>query len=298
MTMPASTMQTLAERGETVAGTFAAAVERLAGAGVAEPRRDARLLISHALGVEPEVVLGFPERMLDSAQARRIARLVALRAERRPMAQILGQREFWSLNFIVTEDTLDPRPDSECVIEAALARIAVRRAAHRILDFGTGTGCLLLALLHELPNATGIGVDISLAACAVAARNAASLGLARRADFAVADWGSAIRGRFDVIVANPPYIPEAELARLEPEVSLFEPRLALDGGPGGVAAYRRFAPDLARLLAPDGLAVVEFGAGQAAPVTELMCNPGLRREAVIADLAGRERAAVFRRPSP
>lgn len=291
-------MQTLAVCGDTIAETFAAAVERLAIAGVAEPRLDARLLIGHALGAAPEIVLGFPERRLEPGQARRIAGLVARRAERRPMAQILGRREFWSLNFAVTEDTLDPRPDSECVIEAVLDRIVDRRAPHRILDFGTGTGCLLLALLHELPNATGIGVDISPAACAVAARNAASLGLAGRADFAVADWGSGVRGRFDAIVANPPYVPEAALARLEPEVSVFEPRLALDGGPGGLAAYRQLAPDLARLLAPDGVAVVEIGCGQAAPVTGLMCGLGLRREAVIADLAGRERAAVFRRASP
>ena len=232
------------------------------------------------------------------SEARRIAALVAERARRRPIAQILGRREFWSLPFIVTEDTLDPRSDSECLIGAVLARIMDRRLPLRILDFGTGTGCLLLSLLHELPGACGTGVDVSPAAAAVAARNAAMLGLAQRTTVVTGNWGAGIAGRFDVIVANPPYIPDFELAALEPEVSLFEPRTALNGGPDGMAAYRALAPDMGRLLADGGIAVVEIGAGQADAVTGIMAGAGLVHEAAVGDLAGRERALVFRRGRP
>ena len=279
---------------DSIGGIFAAAVERLCEAGVAAPRMDARLLIGHALGGGSEIVLGFPERMLGPAEVRRIAALVAERVRRRPLAQILGRREFWSLPFIVSEDTLDPRPDSECLIGAVLARIADRTLPLRILDFGTGTGCLLLSLLHELPAASGTGVDISPAAAAVAARNAAILGLAPRANFVTGNWGAGIAGRFDVIVANPPYIPDFEFAELDPEVSVFEPRTALSGGPDGLAAYRALAPDMVRLLARGGTAVVEIGAGQADSLTGIMAGVGLMREAAIGDLAGRERALVFR----
>jgi len=280
----------------SIGGIFAVAVERLAEAGVAEPRMDARLLIGHALGGGPEIVLGFAERMVSRAEVRRIEALVGERVRRRPMAQILGRREFWSLPFIVSEDTLDPRPDSECLIAAVLARVADRTQPLRILDFGTGTGCLLLSLLHELPAATGTGVDISPAAAAVAARNAAVLGLEARAKFVTGNWGAGIAERFDVIVANPPYIPDFELAALEPEVSRFEPRIALGGGPDGLAAYRALAPDMARLLARGGMAVIEIGAGQADPLTGIMARAGLLHEAAVGDLAGRERALVFRAP--
>ena len=278
----------------SIGGIFTAAVARLAEAGVAEPRMDARLLIGHALGGGPEIVLGFPERMLGPAEVRRIAALVAERVRRRPMAQILGRREFWSLPFIVSEDTLDPRPDSECLIGAVLTRIADHTLPLRILDFGTGTGCLLLSLLHEFPAASGVGVDISPAAVAVAARNAAILGLAPRAMFVSGNWGAGIAGHFDVVVANPPYIPDFELAALEPEISLFEPSTALSGGPDGLAAYRALAPDMARLLARGGMAVIEIGAGQADSLAGIMAEAGLMREAAIGDLAGRERALVFR----
>lgn len=283
---------------DSIGEIFVAAVERLTEAGVAEPRLDARLLIGHALGGGPEIVLGFPERTVGPSEARRIAALVAERARRRPIAQILGRREFWSLPFIVTEDTLDPRSDSECLIGAVLARIMDRRLPLRILDFGTGTGCLLLSLLHELPGACGTGVDVSPAAAAVAARNAAMLGLAQRTTVVTGNWGAGIAGRFDVIVANPPYIPDFELAALEPEVSLFEPRTALNGGPDGMAAYRALAPDMGRLLADGGIAVVEIGAGQADAVTGIMAGAGLVHEAAVGDLAGRERALVFRRGRP
>jgi release factor glutamine methyltransferase len=286
------------EPAQTVAAAVAEISGRLAAAGITDARREARLLVSHALGAGPELVVGRPERLLTADESDRIEALAALRAARRPMAQVLGRREFWSLSFEVTPATLDPRPDSECVVEAALSLVADRAAPLRIFDFGTGTGCLLLALLHELPAATGLGIDISPEACAVAKRNAAALGLAGRATFATGDWGRGIVGAFDLIVANPPYIPAAELAGLEPEVANFEPRSALDGGADGLDAYRALVTDLARLLTPSGHAVVEFGAGQGDAVAAVFRAQGLECTARVRDLAGRERALVLRHRRP
>lgn len=279
----------------TIAEAMTEAVRRLAAAGVAEPRREARILVGHGLGVRAEYVIGHPERELKPDEWARIEAAVARRCTRRPLAQVLGKREFWSLEFAVTPDTLDPRADSECLIEAVLAHVPDRNARLDILDLGTGTGCLLLTLLHEMPNARGTGVDISAAALKVARRNAESLGLAARARFLEGDWGGGIEGRFDVIVANPPYVPAAELARLQPEVALFEPRLALDGGTDGLAQYRRLAPDLARLLATGGIAVIELGLGQQEAAAAILGEAGLESTAVALDLALRERAIVAKR---
>jgi release factor glutamine methyltransferase len=181
------------------------------------------------------------------------------------VARLTGVREFWSLPFRVTPDTLEPRPDSETVVEAALAALDAagvpRQRPLGLLDLGTGTGCLLLALLRELPAAWGLGVDISPGACAAAAANARSLGLARRARFRPGDWGRGLDGGFDLVVANPPYVSDGEIATLQPEVALHEPRSALAGGPDGLAGHRALAPHVARLLGDGGVAVVEFGAG-------------------------------------
>lgn len=278
----------------TIGSATMAAATRLAQAGVAEPRRDARLLVAHALSVGMEIVLGFPERRLTDEEALRLETIVVLRAQRRPMAQILGRREFWSLSFEVTADTLDPRPDSECLVETVLAHVPDRDAPLRILDLGTGTGCLLLAILSELPRATGLGVDIKPAACAVAARNAAALGLEARANFAVGNWAQNLTPGFDLIVTNPPYIPDAELDGLEPEVARFEPRTALCGGADGLDAYRALAPEIARLLASRGRAVIEIGAGQAGPVEGILSTAGLVCLGKGFDLAKRERCLVVR----
>ena len=287
------------QRREPLALTAGLAVEeatrRLAQAGVPDPRRDARLLIAHALGAGVELLLGYPEREISDDETQKIAALVGEREMRRPMAQILGRREFWSREFAVTADTLDPRPDSESVIEAALAHIPKRDAPLAVLDFGTGTGCLLLALLSELPHARGLGIDISAAACEVARKNARGLGLDSRATFAIGDWGRSVSGSFDVIVANPPYIPRSAIAALEPEVAQFEPKLALDGGDDGLEAYRRLAPDIERLLASDGTAVVEIGIGQEVAICGIfdaarLCPVWRQR-----DLTGKVRCLVFRK---
>jgi release factor glutamine methyltransferase len=281
------------EGGKTVAEAVAHAAATLGAAGIPEPRREARLLVAAALGIEPATVLGWPERQIAEGPARRLAELVSGRAAHAPVSRLLGRREFWSLSFALSPGTLDPRPDSETLVEAALAEIAVRTAPLRVLDLGTGTGCLLLALLSELPNATGVGVDLAPGAVATARRNAAALGLARRASFIAGDWGTALVGRHDVILANPPYISTQAIEGLPPEVGLYDPRLALDGGADGLSAYRALAGDLRRLSEPHGAAVVELGEGQAPAVAAIMAAAGLAVRGVRQDLAGIERAIVL-----
>ncbi len=275
--------------GEAVARTAA----DLAASGIGESRREARLLVALAAQIETSVVLGYPERPLASLAQGRLAEMVRRRMAREPVSRLIGRREFWSLDFEVGPATLDPRPDSETLIAAALGRIGDRAALLRILDLGTGTGCLLLALLSELPNATGLGLDLAPGAAAVARRNAAANGLESRAFFAVGQWGAALRGGFEVVLANPPYVPSGEIAGLAPEVALFEPRLALDGGTDGLSAYRDLAPGLGRLFARTGFAVIELGAGQAARAAAIFRGAGLEVASRHRDLSGVERCLVL-----
>jgi release factor glutamine methyltransferase len=263
--------------------------DRLAAAGIDAARLEARLLLAHALGLASAGLLAGLDL---PAPASGYPGLVARRAGREPLALILGRREFWSLDLLVSPATLIPRPESETLIEAALAAFAGRAAPRRLLDLGTGTGCLLLAALGEFPAACGVGIDRVPAAAALARDNAAVLGLAGRAAFLCGDWAAAVAGRFDLVLANPPYIPTADIAGLMPEVACHEPRSALDGGADGLAAYRAILADLPRLLAPGGIAVVELGAGQAAPVAALAAGAGLAAEAR-ADLAGVPRALIL-----
>ncbi len=279
--------------GELLSRTAAA----LRRAGIDGHRFEARLLLAHALGVEPLAVVARPERRLTAAEARRVEGLTARRANREPMAHITGRREFWGLDFIVTRDTLDPRPDSETVVAALLDALPDRRRPLRVLDLGTGTGCLLLALLSELLRAVGVGVDASDAACRVARANADALGLSPRVEVRSGDWGRGLDGLFDVIVSNPPYIPSDAVDTLAPEVAVHEPRRALDGGPDGLDAYRMLAPDIDRLLAPGGVAGVEVGIGQAPLVSRIFADRGMPAARVCRDLAGTERCIVIRRGS-
>jgi release factor glutamine methyltransferase len=280
---------------ETIDTALARGARQLAGAGIDNARREARLLLSVALDEPTESLLGSPQRLVDSGIERAYEALLRRRAGREPMSQILGRREFWSLPFAVSSDILTPRPDSETVVEAALDAIADRAAPLRILDLGTGSGCLLLALLSELPHASGIGTDISAAACRLARDNAGALGLAGRARFIVGDWSAAVAGRFDLIVANPPYIPSPALDSLMPEVRDHEPRRALDGGDDGLDAYRRLLPGIGRLLDPDGRMLVEIGAGQGDKVAALLPSAGLTIFDRRRDLAGIERCLSARR---
>jgi release factor glutamine methyltransferase len=235
---------------------------------------------------------------VDAAGATQLADHVARRAAGEPTARILGCKEFWSLEFEVSADTLVPRPESETLVEAALASITERGAALSVLDLGTGTGCLLLALLSELPNARGLGIDLNPGAVAVAQRNAAMLGLADRATYAAGDFAMvpADDRRFDIVLSNPPYIPEHEIAGLSREVAHFEPRLALAGGTDGFAAYRILAARLPHLLAPDGSAFLEIGQGQERAVAGIMADAELAVSAEFRDLAGIVRCLTVRSP--
>lgn len=279
--------------GPTIGEAFRDATRRLASAGVPSAQTDARLLLGLALGVGPETIVAYPERRLSPSAQRELAKIIARRARREPLSHITGVREFWGLEFGVTEDTLDPRPASETLVETALGWVKNREDRLRILDLGTGTGCLLLALSSESTNAWGLGVDASDAAVAMARANARRLGLAQRATFQTGHWGEGIEGRFDIIVANPPYVRSDDIPTLAPEVVRFEPRLALDGGPDGLGSYRALAADVLRLLAPDGAAVVEFGFGQSEEVAAIMTAAGLRLVDFVNDLAGLSRCALL-----
>ncbi len=277
---------------KTVDETVAAAARVLATAGVPEPRRDAGVLLGHALGAGRVLLLAWPKRRLNAIEAELYRDLVRRRARREPVSRLVGRREFWSMDFVVTPAVLDPRPDSETVVEAVLERVADRAAPLSVLDLGTGSGCLLMALLAELPNAVGVGVDLSRGALDAARDNARRLGFRDRARFLHGDWGRGLAGGFNVIVTNPPYIPDGEIEDLAPEVAGHEPRLALSGGVDGLEAYRRMAPDLAGLLAPNGFAVLEVGAGQADDVAAILGRSGLAVSGRRADLAGIERCLV------
>jgi release factor glutamine methyltransferase len=269
------------------------ATAALGAAGIEAPHREARILLAHALGVDLAGLLRRRTDPVEPDEAERFASLVARRAAHVPAALLLGHREFWSLDFIVTPDTLIPRPDSELIIEAA-SGLHPDRKVGRILDLGTGTGCLLLAALNEFPDAWGLGIDRSPAAAMVARRNAGRLGLSGRAAIMVGTWTEAVDGRFDLLLCNPPYIPAADVARLMPEVALHEPHLALDGGADGLDPYRRLFPDLHRYLAPGGVALFEFGAGQAAALVDLAGQAGLTILGVRDDLAGHPRVMILR----
>lgn len=278
----------------TVGRSLETAARRLRAAGIEGARRDARLLLAAALDLDPAAVMAWPERRLAPGERARIDALVARRAAREPVSRILGRREFWSLDIAVSAATLDPRPDSEALVAAMLARLPDRSAPLEILDLGTGTGCLLLALLSELPAARGLGTDICPEALVTARGNAERLGLARRAAFVADSWGQGLAGSWQAIVSNPPYIKDRDIAALAPEVAEYDPRAALSGGADGLEAYRALIPQATRLLAPDGLLGLEIGHDQQSAVEDLLAGNGLRPEARIRDLAGIERCLVAR----
>ena len=276
----------------TVGSALQDANLRLRAAGIAGTRLDVRLFLCHLLGIDAAALLGHPERELTAAEAEAFDVLVARREQKEPVARILEGREFWSLPFRVTADTLVPRPDSETLVEAALERVPDRSAPLSLLDLGTGTGCLLLALLSELPGARGVGVDASAGAVRVARENARSLHLAHRAHFVVGDWARGLASPFDLIVANPPYIPTHTIARLAPDVATFEPRAALCGGTDGLDSYRKIVPDLARLMGSPAMAFLEIGAGQSPAVSALIRDNNLQVLEIKRDLAGVPRCLV------
>jgi len=273
------------EDGEvTGAEALRAAVARLAAAGVADAPRDARRLLAHAMGIRADRLLLHLGEALTPAAAAAFELAVAARSARQPVSQITGSRLFWGRAFRVTRDTLDPRPETETLVAAAL-----ERPFERVLDLGTGTGCIILTLLAERPAARGVGTDLSEAALAVAAGNAADLGLAGRVEFLASDWFGAVEGRFDLIVSNPPYITAAEMADLDPDVRDWEPHMALTPGGDGLDAYRAIAAGAGAHLGPGGRLLVEIGPLQGAAVSALFAAAGLARIRVLPDLDGRDR---------
>ncbi len=278
--------------GLTLGQTLERASARLRAVGIEGARRDARLLLAVALDLAPAQVLAYPERTLSAAQGVAADRLIDRRARHEPVSRILGRREFWGLEFRITPDTLDPRPDSETLVAGVLARVARGTQPCRILDLGTGSGCLLLALLSELTAAEGLGTDLNPGALAAARDNAVRLGLSGRARFVQADWTGGLAGIWQVIVSNPPYIVAGEIESLSPEVARYDPRLALDAGLDGLNSYRKLIPRAAGLLAPDGLLALEIGAGQGDEVSRLMTQSGLGAIERIADLSGTERCLI------
>jgi release factor glutamine methyltransferase len=264
-----------------------AAEALLSDAGCDTPSLDARLLIQHALDLDRADLLFMSDKRLDPAQAATAWELVERRAAHAPVSRIIGKRGFWTLDLGVNAATLDPRPDTETVVDAILEARPDRDAPLRILDLGTGSGAILLALLSEYPAATGVGVDLAAGAATQAAVNAEACELDGRASFMVGNWGDGLTaGAFDVIVSNPPYIPSAEIETLAPEVREHDPLQALDGGADGLDAYRLLADQAPELLADGGVVAFEVGCGQADQVAELLTLAGLNVTGVRVDLGG------------
>ncbi len=294
-------MRTIA--GLTTGATAATARRRLTEAfreaGLDTPELDARLLVADALRLSHAALVAAGERPLEPREIDAIHARAVRRLTHEPVSRILGEREFWSLPLRLDPSVLDPRPETETIVEAALETVkTARSAARRILDIGTGTGALLLALLSELPQAFGIATDISVPALTLARGNARRLDLADRCTFVACNIAAALRGPFDLIVSNPPYIASAEIDTLAPEVRDHDPRHALDGGHDGLDLYRAIAADAARLMAPGATLVLELGRGQERPVSALLAAAGLRvMEPAKSDLLGLPRALLARAPA-
>ena len=278
--------------------TIAEACDKLGQAfrhtGIEDAPTDARILVAHALSLTRAQLLAQSDRELEPREVDAISARAARRLSREPVSRILGRREFWGLTLEVTPAVLDPRPDTETIVEAALDWVTTRGLRNerlRVLDIGAGSGALLLALLSELPNAVGIGTDLSVDALSIARSNAHRHELASRCHFVRCDVAAALRGPFELIVSNPPYIATSEIERLAPEVRDHDPRLALDGGADGLDAYRAIAGDARRLLAERGRLIVELGHGQSDMVSQLFTQAGLAvEEAPRRDLSGINRA--------
>jgi len=281
----------------TAAEVRRALTAKFRAAGLDSPDLDSRILIGHALGLDHAALAAAATRRLGAHEENAIVALASRRLTGEPVARILGYKEFWSLPLRVDAATLVPRPETETVVEAALAAIDAggqRSRDLRIADLGTGSGALILALLSELPNAFGVGTDASTKALMVARDNARRLALSR-ARFIACNMAAALRGPFDAIVSNPPYIASGDIASLAPDVRDFDPHLALDGGPDGLHFFRAIAAAAPTLLAPGGVLVVELGIGQAEPVAQLFAAAGLAPSPPHPDLNGTPRALVARK---
>lgn len=289
----------LADAPSTAGAALRAWTALLARAGIEGAGGDVRRLIAAVLDVPAARLLSEPERVLTPAQLATLSGYVARRARREPVSRILGRRDFYGRTFAVSPATLDPRPESETLIEAALGvarKEGWEKRRLRILDVGTGSGCLLLTLLCEMEGAHGIGTDISPAALAVACDNADRLGVSQRASWLVADGLETVPGTFHMLIGNPPYVRTSEIAHLEPEVCKFDPATALDGGTDGLAVYRSLAPRLARVV-PDGWVILEVGHDQADGVISIVADSlgqAVADMRVYHDVAGQRRCVAMR----
>lgn len=275
---------------DSLASLLSLASARLKGSDT--PTLDARLLLQAAAGLSREDLILGPDRPLTPEQLARFESFIARRERHEPVSRILGEREFYGRVFRVTPDTLDPRPDTETIIEAALPLMP--RGA-RLLDLGTGTGAIAVTLLGERPDASGVATDLSPAALAVAGENARSLGVAGRLELREGSWFAPVDGRFDLILSNPPYIPEGDISDLSPDVRNFDPSLALSGGTDGLDPYRIIASGAAAHLAAGGHVLVEIGAGQAQDIEAIFAAAGFRPAGRYRDLGGHDRALAFNR---
>lgn len=287
--------------GQSIESARRALAGQLRSAQLDEAELDARILLGAVLGLDLTGLIAQATRTLTGAEAARLAQHAQRRIAGEPVARILGVREFWGLPFRLSEATLVPRPDTETVVERALELFRERQMSHppRIADIGTGSGAILLALLHEIPDAFGVGTDLSLSALDTAKGNAAALGLAGRAAFVACSYAAALRGPFDLIVSNPPYIPSGEIPKLGIEVREHDPHLALDGGNDGYDAYRALIPQATERLASGGALIIEAGQGQARDIETLMTAAALSVDRPPkADLAGIPRAVSARKMPP
>jgi release factor glutamine methyltransferase len=254
-------------------------------AGFDTPRLDARILVGHAVNLESSLLFSHTDRILTDAESALVRDFAARRQQHEPVSRITGHRGFWSLDFLLSPETLDPRADTETLV-AAVLQCRAQYPSPRILDLGTGTGCILLAILKDWPEATGIGIDLNPGAVATASRNAARLGLAARAEFRIGNWCDGVTEKLDIIVSNPPYITDTEMDALAPTVARFDPALALRGGADGLAAYRALIPQTRARLTAGGRLFLEIGAGQAADVAALLKSSDFGSVAEHRDLGG------------
>ena len=276
----------------TAGEAMAAAASRLRAAGVPDPARDARLLLAHAASVDAaRVTLIAPEEIAPEIEER-FEHLIALRAVRVPVSQLVGSRAFYGRDFKISRNVLDPRPETETLIELALSR-----PFERVLDLGTGSGCVLVTLLAEQPEAQGLGVDLSEDACLQASANAVHFGVNARAEILQSDWFDQVDGRFDLIVSNPPYIAASEMASIAPEVREHEPRMALTDEADGLSAYRVIAAEAQGYLTSAGRVMVEIGWQQGQAVAEIFARSGWGSVEVAQDLGGKDRVVCASKPA-
>lgn len=278
---------------QTIQSALHKCIDDLNNAGIDNERFEARLLVGHVLDVDTHILVAYPEREISAANFDQIEKLLARRLKREPMSHILESREFWSLEFKVTKDTLTPRPDSETLIEATLSQFPDQNRPLRVLDLGVGTGCLILSVLHEYPKATGLGIDASEKALSVASENAANLNLVDRVKFELGNWADGVDEKFDLIISNPPYIAEIDRNSLEPEVKDYEPSSALFAGPNGMDDYAYLAKEFPRLLKTGGKCILELGVGQAESVSKLIRDAGLSVIDARKDLGGIVRCLII-----